>query len=190
MGTRGFIGWAIDGQLKMAYNHFDSYPSGLGVGVLEWLREAQSTGDKHAAMVEAVRALRVIPQDAPPPTAEQIQEMKRYANPGVGGPITNKEVHDWYQLLRNTQGDPAAILDAGYIEDASDFAQDSLFCEWGYLIDLDEGVLEVYEGFQTKPHSSGRFAPPTDQVALIRRYQLNGLPTNEEFLEDTEPEED
>lgn len=38
MGTRGFVGFVIDGQEKIGYNHFDSYPDGLGVDVLSWLR--------------------------------------------------------------------------------------------------------------------------------------------------------
>ena len=37
MSTRGFIGFVIDGTEKIAYNHYDSYPSALGLNVLHWL---------------------------------------------------------------------------------------------------------------------------------------------------------
>ena len=32
-----------------------------------------------------------------------------------------------------------------------DFAADSLMCEWCYVIDLDEGVFDVHEGFNEQP---------------------------------------
>lgn len=39
MGTRGTWGFVADGDEKLTYNHFDSYPDGLGVDVLDALRE-------------------------------------------------------------------------------------------------------------------------------------------------------
>ena len=30
MGTRGFVGVKVDNTIKGSYNHFDSYPDGLG----------------------------------------------------------------------------------------------------------------------------------------------------------------
>jgi hypothetical protein len=39
MGTRGTWGFVLDGEEKLTYNHFDSYPDCLGVEVLDALRE-------------------------------------------------------------------------------------------------------------------------------------------------------
>lgn len=39
MSTRGVVGLVIDGEEKIAYNHCDSYPSGVGVDVLDELSE-------------------------------------------------------------------------------------------------------------------------------------------------------
>jgi hypothetical protein len=77
MGTRGTWGFVLDDREKLTYNHFDSYPDGLGADLLNWLR-------------------------------------------------------------------------------------DSLFCEWAYVIDLDNQRFEVYRGFQTAPHEDGRFATRFD----------------------------
>ena len=63
-----------------------------------------------------------------------------------------------HRLLRGTQGKPGKILRAGYYEDAKEFPLDSLFCEWGYLVDLDAGTLEVYRGFQKSSPTEGRWA--------------------------------
>ncbi|SVD17359.1 uncharacterized protein METZ01_LOCUS370213, partial [marine metagenome] len=38
MGTRGAIGFTIDGQNKLTYNHMDSYPEWLGARILAMLR--------------------------------------------------------------------------------------------------------------------------------------------------------
>lgn len=46
-----------------------------------------------------------------------------------------------------------------------EFAADSLFCEWAYVLDLDKEILEVYKGFNKTPvPKSQRFA----KAALIK----------------------
>lgn len=52
----------------------------------------------------------------------------------MGGP---SERPTWYQLLRETQGDPAAILRAGVIADGSRYVG----VEWRYLVDFDAQTL-------------------------------------------------
>jgi hypothetical protein len=184
MGTRGFIGFIVDGTEKIAYNHWDSYPAGLGLEVLHWLR------GEHLGFIQRKAAeLRVVEPDSSP-TEEEIQKLAQYTNRNVGGPSPRPT---WYQVLRETQGNPGAMLDAGVIEDASGFPLDSLFAEWGYVVDLDASVFEVYEGFQRQPHSKGRFAgrgtpepgasgSSYHPVALVASWPLSALPTDDEFM--------
>jgi hypothetical protein len=193
MGTRGFITFAVDGTEKTAYNHFDSYPDGLGLDVLHWLREAVKSPAKLGA---DVRSLRVVDNNSKP-SQEDIVRLKPFTNLSVSTSSTD----DWYCLLRDTQGNPAAMLAAGIIEDAHDFPLDSLFAEWGYVIDLDgDGMFEVYEGFQKSQHSRGRFASRYPSryegvqyyypVALKARWPLTALPGDETFLAETETQDD
>ena len=39
MGTRGAFGFLVDGETKVTYNHWDSYPSGLGQDLVDTLTE-------------------------------------------------------------------------------------------------------------------------------------------------------
>ena len=66
MGTRGAIGFRLDGVDKVAYNHFDSYPSGLGADVLTELC-GKPNWEK---MKEQVRNLAFLNQDVPPTEAQ------------------------------------------------------------------------------------------------------------------------
>lgn len=190
MGTRGFIGFVADGTEKIGYNHFDSYPEGLGVEVLGWLRNALTTHPE--VLVEQIQSLRVIDGDAEPTDAE-IEQFKGTYDPNVGG---RSDRPTWYQLLRGTQGDPAAIVRAGAIEDASNFPADSLFAEWGYVIDVDARTFEVYRGFQTEVHSKGRFAQRPvaktgyQPVALAESWTLDALPTDDAFFSALNSDED
>lgn len=185
MGTRGFVGFVVDQDEKIAYNHFDSYPSAVGVDVLTWLCQA----DRDAA-ADLARHLRVVDPETRP-TAEDIARLVEWADVGVG----DQSVEDWYCLLRKTQGEPGAMLQAGVIEDAGQFPTDSLFAEWGYLIDFDSGVLEVYRGFQQQPHTRGRFANRAGDhgyqpVALVASWPLDELPNQHQFLSATDPSDD
>jgi hypothetical protein len=178
MSTRGFITFVAEGVEKTTYNHSDSYPGGLGADVLKWLRAAT---DSLSALREQVVALRVVDEESKP-TTEDIDRLRKYANQRVG----TQDLSDWYVLLRETQGNPHAMLDAGVIEDGSDFPADSLFAEWGYVVDLDAQVFEVYRGFQHQRHSKGRFASRDGHegyapVALVKSWPLSELPSDEEF---------
>jgi hypothetical protein len=178
MGTRGFITFVVDGEEKTAYNHFDSYPDGLGVDVLKWLHAAR---DSVSALRDQAKALRVVDPESTP-TAEDIERLHKYADPRV----SSQRLDEWYVLLRDTQGNPHAMLDAGVIEDASGFPADSLFAEWGYVVDLDAEVFEVYQGFQRAQHSKGRFARLDGDngyypVAKVRSWAFHELPTVEDF---------
>jgi hypothetical protein len=193
MSTRGFLSFVVDGAEKTVYNHFDSYPEGFGVRVLTWLRYADLD-----ATVEAARALRVVSfeEQQVKPTQEDVARYGRWlrrrnARPGQ----SLDEPDDWYDLLYLTHGDPVAMLEAGAIEDAHLFPLDSLFAEWGYVVDFDTQAFEAYEGFQHAPHESGRFATrerPADvspgywPVALKASWPLKDLPTDEEFVKTLE----
>lgn len=149
MSTRGLFGFKLDGELKVAYNHYDSYPDELGDHLLAWLRDHHDDEPTLAA----VRALRVEPSGTTP-SAEDIDRLLPFANMSVG----SQAVDDWYVLLCETQGDPGRTLAAGVMLDAREFGRDSLFCEWGYVVDFDRRSFDVYKGFRKVPATDGEWA--------------------------------
>jgi hypothetical protein len=178
MGTRGTWGFVIDGRELLAYNHCDSYPEGLGDDVLKVARSMALD-----EMRTAVRALKVVGPEPQEPTAEDIAALAPWTDLSVG----ERSTSDWYCLTRRMQGDLAATVKSGYfLATGLDWPADSLFCEWGYVIDLDAEAFEVYRGFQTEPHSAGRFADwtPTAHhvgsyypIGLVASYPLADLPS-------------
>jgi hypothetical protein len=167
MGTRGFIGFVADGRETVAYNRFDSYPDGLGLTVLDFARSVTDWPTVRKAAAALVHVFEDVP-----PTDEQIE------------------------VLERVSGDPAALLEAGYACHLPDWPGASLYCEWGYLLDLDAEVLEVYEGFQRAPHTEGRFHDrPRDHDAYwpVRRvasWGLDALPDDEAFVAQLQPEDE
>lgn len=145
MGTRGLSGFVIDGEVKAQYQQYDSYPTGVGYYVVAAIQSGKITPD-------AVRSIQLVDGDAKP-TPEQVERLKQFSNTGV----STGQLDEWYVLLRETQGDLLAMIEAGAMIDSSDFAADSLFCEWGYLVNLDTETLEVYRGFN-QGATVGRFA--------------------------------
>jgi hypothetical protein len=199
MGTRGVIGFVVDGEAKITYNHWDSYPDGIGLDVLNWLRSLD-TEVQLAEAADQARALFAVDEDAKP-TAEELKRYARYHDKHVSAG------DDWYALLRETQGKPAEILRAGAYSDAKDFPRDSLFCEWGWIVDFDAGTFEAYKGFQNECPTKGRWADmePAEKdyrasdgskywpIQRLAVWSLSALPSDEEFfapLREDEEEDD
>lgn len=200
MGTRGLCGFVVDGEVRSSYNHFDSYPSGLGADIVEQIGVLSGKFNEKE-LKQKVRDIFFVDEGSEV-TPEYIEKYKEYYNELVGG---SKEV-TWYQLLRDAQGDLVANVNAGVMIDGNGFAKDSLFCEWGYLVNLDTKKLEVYRGFQKKSHVDGRFADMEDEgeetvgghryypIRLVAEFPFDELPDmrtwEDEFYESEEADED
>jgi hypothetical protein len=180
MSTRGFIGFVADGVEKISYCHNDAHPDGLGLVVLQWLREIVAAGDHGLTeLATTVTALRVV-DPASTPTPEDVDRYGRYADT-----LGSRSLDEWYALLRRTQDDPALILEAGTVLDASGFPAEPV-SKWGYVIDTDTGTFEIYRG--PSPHRLGRLGRPGyvpgdyPECGLFASWSFDLLPTDAEFL--------
>jgi hypothetical protein len=169
VSTRGFITFVADGVEKTIRIN-NAYPGGLGVNTLGWLRDSVSVLDD---VRRAVGYVRLLGEDARP-TPEETEALEALNEIGAD---------------RLT---PGHILLAGAWFDDRDFPLDSLWAEWGYVIDLDAQKFEVYRGFQQRPPTTGRFAgrggplhPKVGfyyPVALAASWPMSELPSDEEFV--------
>jgi hypothetical protein len=177
MGTRGAVGFykKINGRAihKVAYNHFDSYPSGLGDGVLKMISE-RSIDDLNE-MFDKITMV----NENKKPNAKQVKRCKELGLVNLG--VSSQSVDDWYCILRNAQGSLESYADVGFMGDGFSFMGDSLFCEWAYIINLTDNTLEVYEGFQrSKPKGRysrrGKNSDGYYWVGLVASYPLDEIP--------------
>lgn len=197
MGTRGLNVIVSNGKVKVAlYNQWDSYPSGQGMTTLEFFRDKFSEDfvrkvngcswinqEEHKAMWVSVGAdpnSDMVSMDV----SKKFSEKYPWLHRDCGAKI--------YDFINDSENGLKT-------QDSMDFACDSLFCEWAYVIDLDKKTFEVYKGFNTKPlEDSERFSILNEKckgeeyypVKFVKSYSLSSLPTNEEFLEDLEPKND
>lgn len=164
MGTRGLVGIRNHGVLKAMYNHSDSYPEGLGIEVLDQLREGAITAKAKKAFDQIIMV-----DDRGPVPRNMITRYAPYMNESVSSGRAGKP--SWYQMLRGLQGQIRPYLDGEvqHMLDGSDFINDALFCEWAYIVDLDTNTLDVI-----------RSGDP------VLSYPLRRLPTTAEFLDDVE----
>ena len=192
MGTRHLIAVYSDGEYKVAqYGQWDGYPDGVGVEVLKF---AQSISNPYFRSVfkDKVAKCRWITED-------EINERNTR--------IRNGEIkfweQEWPELSRDTSYEVLQMIndsDEGLaLKNDIDFAADGLFCEWAYVLDLDKGTFEVFEGFnKDKPlEPEDRFFFLKDKeengyygVKLKKAYRLDDLPAvadfKKEFSEDEE----
>ena len=171
MGTRYLVAVYLDGEYKVAqFGAYDGYPEGAGVNVLNFLRSLQDE-NKVEAFIENVKACSFYNEN----DEYNVHKDEDY---GCGEDI----------LVRILNGD------TGYkLVNSLDFAANSLFCEWCWLIDLDKLTFEGYKGFnQYELDEQERFYFLQKDaklnhngylpIYLIHRWSINNLPETNEFL--------
>jgi hypothetical protein len=157
MGTRGLLGWKLDGVYHGLYNHWDSYPESLGMDAAYWVHTNLTCEDKVEAFKANLCKLNFIDKDIKPP----VELQKRYEK-FSDLTVSSQEISDWYCLLRKLQGVGyfSAILsgELEHVPDEISFIKDSLFCEHAYFLNLDDNTFDYFKGFQKKPVENDPFA--------------------------------
>ena len=188
MGTRFLTAVFADGQYRVAqYGQWDGYPECAGVNILHFLRDELDERRFRAELgklhwVDPVKLkelfLRFGAEKDGSISIDNHDRLKR------AFPEFHRDTgEDILRLIQNS-----GVL-SGALENNLDFAGDSLFCEWAYVVDFDERAFEVYEGFNTHPlHESERFAQMEHDgkyhpVKWAASFWLDGLPSDEAFLE-------
>lgn len=196
MGTRNLVAVKLDGEYKVAqYGQWDGYPSGQGATVLDFLAKWD-----RPAFEAKVRAASFL-------TTEEVD--------AINSTIKAEGLQDrwqsrWPELSRDAGADILGMIAADEpgmkLRNSIEFAADSLFCEWAYVLDLDANTLEVFRGFNKTPLAEGeRFygakcADADDQsrrendgyqpINNVASYTLDSLPTVEQMELDCRTKEE
>ena len=163
MGTRGACGFYSQGTEKVTYNHYDSYPVGLGNQMIEYLDTKDRDIDEIRKDFDKIQLVK----ETSRPSKKQIKICR---NAGLSDlTVSDKEITDWYCLMRLAQGDLTQNVQSGLMIDSREFLYDSLFCEWAYIINIDNSLLEVYKGDQ-KSAGEGRYSNRKSSNSLSEYY--------------------
>lgn len=200
MGTRHLICAVKDGKYRIAqYGQWDGYPAGQGASILEFLKS-----NKVDALKEnMLKCSWLSDEEAEAMWKEFGVDTKK--DRFVSSKIADKFYAKYPELNRDTGAEILTLVaDTGSglkLIDSIDFACDSVFCEWAYVIDFDKNTFEIYKGFNDKPlDKSERFfsenlvnyssSTTYYPVRLIATYPLSELPTSEDFITQCDPPED
>lgn len=207
MGTRNLTMVIYNNETKIAqYGQWDGYPSGQGSTVLTFLNEISKDEKAMNKFKSNLDRCKFIEN-----SKRKEKEMENFMKSiGVTNGWMNGEqaakYHKKYPYLTRDNG--ADILNMIYNDDtdeslwlnnSEEFAGDSLFCEWAYIIDLDKNKFEVYEGFNTSPLTiNDRFYNLSENgrdgldqkyypIRIIKSYDLDNLPEYpDQFVEEIE----
>ena len=146
MGTRNLTCVVEGGEFRIAqYGQWDGYPSGQGATILDFLKNRfdEALFRRKLALLRVVSDAEIdsLPKDTDNATFSRLYPM---LNRDIGGEILEK--------VQNAAPPVAVQL-------STSFAADSLWCEWCYVVDLDQRTFEAYAGSELKAlHSDERFA--------------------------------
>lgn len=192
MGTRHLIAVSTGNDYPIAqYGQWDGYPDGQGIDVLDFcvnlndetFRKGFELGMLHTKDVKELTEgeFKTIEEtiEADPNWTVNYPQLSRDA----GAKILNYV----YEARNSTTPIPVKR----YLE----FAADSLFCEWAYVIDMKHRRLEVYKGFNKNPlDKNERFYGIVDKeniggaeyqpVRFLVAYDFDKLPSKKDFVKE------
>jgi hypothetical protein len=182
MGTHGAIGYRINGVDKLMYNHYDSYPEGLGQQVIYFLQNNLYINIKKSAS-----NLKLIHDGAALVSEEEFNIIDKFGHDKIKSYYSSDRIPSWHALLNDFNlNNLTRTLDFPYIVEKNDFVYDSLMCEFAYIINFDSNKLEFYNGFNKDKNAAGRYASKqrerpyfSDQyygIKLVYEYDLNKIP--------------
>ena len=204
MGTRNLTIVIYHEKTRVAqYGQWDGYVKGSGATILDFLKKNKSSS-KMKAFKEKLLQVKFVDE------IKQKEIDAFFQSIGTEDGWMNMEqankYHAKYPLHSRDNG--AKILemiiytkeDDLWLHDSTEFAADSIFCEYAYVIDLDKNNLEVYVGFVKKPlakkerfyfltetakkehRDDSKFYP----IKLAAKYSLDALPTVAKMEKDVE----
>lgn len=211
MGTRNLT-MVIDkiGNLKVAqYGQWDGYPSGQGVTILAFCKDAENLKKLEQRLEICKFYNRCNDID------DWIEEYGKLCPKWSNEPDNRTEsMVSWFDTFTTRELGGAilkSIADADltklpeehnnhiYLYDDHEFGKNSLMCEWAFCVNFKTKKLIVFAGFnEDKSQEYELFKTDESKIEeeqnmlttgyygckLVKEYDLNNLPTQEEFVKE------
>lgn len=187
MGTRHIVAVVLNDEYKVAqYGQWDGYPEGQGAVIQQFF--------SHDSEYVNMDRLREAVSNCTFMTDEEYHRIfnsfAKTSDMGMTMDEADKfKASQYGYLSRDTSAEIIPLIyerNGLPLTNSISFAADSLFCEWGYVINLDNDTLEIYKGFNKEPLAeSERFADmqPVEwgedtyfPIKLLMVVPLNELP--------------
>lgn len=200
MGTRHLTIVVKDNGYKVAqYGQWDGYPGGQGLDILRFLQKSDISLFK-----KQLNNAKFISGDA---ADKLISKAYNEANSKYPTDFMKREQHINDSIPTIVRDTGSKILNIIYestnvvkLCNSIEFATNSLFCEWAYLINIDDNTLEVYKGFnKEKLPENDRFKYLEKNmkdtysyypIKKIKTYKLDKLPSEDKFLKDLKEDDE
>jgi hypothetical protein len=188
MGTRNLICVFYRGRFVIAqYSQWDGYPEGQGMTILNFLLNSQNI----ERLKQGLQYIVILDDE----------DLEQYQQPGMGGPAhTNckccgkgdADVPPFPPSLSRDTGAKILEMVAQATPETRvpislnlEFANDDGFCEWAYVVDLDNEAFEVFSGGAPKGKArSERFANVGGEKEtvpmLVKSFPFTELPTTQD----------
>jgi hypothetical protein len=190
MGTRSLICVYYKGRFVIAqYSQWDGYPEGQGKTILQFLQvwaniERLKNGLQYIAVLEDDEVESIYNAVAKAQRNNSGHDSnckcgKPHGHPGQLPPSLSRDTGaKILELIAQATADSYVPV---YLN--LDFVNDSLFCEWAYVVDLDNDVFEVFASSVSKASAlNDRFANVGDKdervPELIQAFPFTQLPTD------------
>jgi len=182
MGTRHLTVVVHNKKVKVAqYGQWDGYPTGQGETIVNFITKKM----KKKKFIQKLSKLRWTMEE------DDLRIQKEFGIEGqqfISTDIADKIDQKYPYLSRDTGGEILQMIqetNVPFIQNSIDFAKDSLFCEYAYVVDLDNDILEVYQGFAKRPgKKTERFYSNTPDeggyypIRLKKKYEFSELNEN------------
>lgn len=181
MGTRHLSMALKNNVIQIAqYGQWDGCPDGQGATTLEFLQSGNVKTLE--GKLDKIRFIDKNKQEEINALGEKWEKFHPLLSRDVGAEI--------FQSVVDCE-DPII-----WLANSIDFAADSLFCEWAYLLNFDTQELEIYKGFNKQKLApedrfyflekevEGEYHP----IKLLGKYKFSELPTLEKFIKDLDPD--
>lgn len=191
MGVRGVYGFVSGGELKITYNHSDSMPAALGERVVDFCRHMNKE-QLWQDLKTRLKGVALVQENDKVP--EDVLQQRKYATLAK---TLKKDGVDatWYNLLRPYMGGEMLWKiskgEVSHMVDMQAFPKTSLFCEYCYIIDLDNMTLDIFVGNQKSPSEGNPFGDKAETFGgtdyypckMVASFYLDKLPAGDKWVE-------